>query len=120
MDIQCAVGGDAHLFACAHGYLLEATVGSVHHLRDQSKHHGTAYAFDHSIMQNAIVDLCFGCHHESASFTRAVAHRQKQVALFPLLFLGFDLHGDGIMVEQDRLNDCGKVHEKTAQHRQLV
>src|SRR5215213_4814561 len=120
MDIECTVGGNSHLLTRAHAHLLETAVCSLHHLRNQSKHHGTTDAFDHSIMQNAIVNLCFGCHHESAAFTRTVAYRQKQIALFPLLVFCFDLHCDGVVVEQDRLNDGSKVHEKSAQNRQLV
>src|SRR5215207_486651 len=120
MNEKWAVGCERKFFAGAHAHLFEASMCTFHYFRHNTKHHGSADICDHGVVKYSIIYFSFGSDQETATFARAITEYKIDNALFPFLIVCFDLHFDGIMIKDNGLDDCGKIHKKATQDRKLM
>src|SRR5687768_9514054 len=120
MDEKRAVCCERKFFTGAHSHLFEASMCAFHYFRHNAKHHRTADVCDHGVMKNPIVDLRFGSDQKTATFARTITEHKIDNTLFPFLIICFDLHFDGVMIKDDGLEDCSKIHKEAAQDRKLM
>ena len=95
-------------------------MSAFHDLGHNPKHHRAADIRDHGVMEKPIIDLCIGSNEEASPFTRTIADDQVNRFLFPLFIIRFNLHMDGVVIENDRLDHCSQVHQKAAQNGEPV